>query len=395
MTGKAEAVQDETIVPSVAAGLSPFQPFSPKSEHSSVAVSSSSSARVKIRLARLQAEAQEKERRREYVFQLAVKRMEIEAEREVRLRRLELELRPRQETAPLRVTETGESSVSPHLSKPHSDITKVIAILPQFRESEVDAYFAAFERIVTSLRWPRDMWALMLQCKLSGKAQEVCTALSVEEGLNYETVKAAILRAYELVPEAYRQKFREFRKSASQSFVEFAREKTGLFEKWLAANQVTEFSSLKELILLEEFKRCVPERVKMYLNEQKVVSIATAAVMAEEFMLTHKHTFTLSDQSLRSSARKQTESVGRTQNSPVKETRECFYCHKPGHVIANCLALKAKQERIVKPRSSSINLVNTRVISSANELESVFQPFILSGSVSIPESQASGNKNST
>ncbi|KAJ8369725.1 hypothetical protein SKAU_G00097530 [Synaphobranchus kaupii] len=51
------------------------------------------------------------------------------------------------------------------------------------------------------------------------------------KSLDYEVVKAAILRAYELVPEAYRQKFRGFRKSDSQTFVEFAREKERMW-RW-------------------------------------------------------------------------------------------------------------------------------------------------------------------
>ncbi len=45
---------------------------------------------------------------------------------------------------------------------------------------------------------------MLLQCKLTGKAQEVCTSLSLEDSLNYDMVKAAIFRTYELVPEAYR-----------------------------------------------------------------------------------------------------------------------------------------------------------------------------------------------
>ncbi len=46
-----------------------------------------------------------------------------------------------------------------------------------------------------------------------GKALEVFSALSVEDSLNYDTVKLAILRACELVPEAYRQKFRGHKKN--------------------------------------------------------------------------------------------------------------------------------------------------------------------------------------
>lgn len=39
--------------------------------------------------------------------------------------------------------------------------------------------------------------------------------------LDYDKVKAAVLRVYELVPEAYRQKFRKFRKSEHQTYCEF------------------------------------------------------------------------------------------------------------------------------------------------------------------------------
>lgn len=46
-----------------------------------------------------------------------------------------------------------------------------------------------------------------LQCKLTGKAQQACSSLSVEDSLIYEKVKGDVLRAYELVPKAYRQRF--------------------------------------------------------------------------------------------------------------------------------------------------------------------------------------------
>ncbi len=57
----------------------------------------------------------------------------------------------------------------------------------------------------------------------------MCSALSTEDSLDYDTVKAAVLRAYELVPEAYRQRFRSCSKSAKQTFVEFASKKKNAF----------------------------------------------------------------------------------------------------------------------------------------------------------------------
>ena len=85
------------------------------------------------------------------------------------------------------------------------------------------------------------------------------SALPLEDSFNYEVVKATVLRAYELVPEAYRQRFRSHRKSSSKTHVEFARDKGNLFDKWHAASKVTDFNSLRELILLEELKTAYPK----------------------------------------------------------------------------------------------------------------------------------------
>ncbi len=57
-------------------------------------------------------------------------------------------------------------------------------------------------------------------------------------------------------------------KIPSQTFVEFAREKTTLFEKWCAASKITKFEQLKELILVEEFNNCISEKIAVYLHEQ-------------------------------------------------------------------------------------------------------------------------------
>lgn len=65
-----------------------------------------------------------------------------------------------------------------------------------------------------------------------------------------------------------------------------------LFDKWCAASRVTTFEQLRELLLLEDFKSCVSENIVVYLNEQKVLSLTDAAVLADEFVLTHKTVFT-------------------------------------------------------------------------------------------------------
>ena len=97
-----------------------------------------------------------------------------------------------------------------------------------------------------------------MQSVLVGKAQEIYGSLSVEQSSNYEHVKEAILKAYELVPEAYRQKFRNYLKYDSKTHVEFAMEKENLFNRWCHFKEVVQdFEKLKQMVLLEAFKDMV------------------------------------------------------------------------------------------------------------------------------------------
>ena len=92
---------------------------------------------------------------------------------------------------------------------PHFDPTKYMKFVPQFREKEVDQYFLHFEKVATNLKWPKDKWTLLLQSVLVGKAREVFSAMTVQESTDYDKLKQKVFKAYELVPETYRQKHLE------------------------------------------------------------------------------------------------------------------------------------------------------------------------------------------
>ena len=105
--------------------------------------------------------------------------------------------------------------------------------------------------------------------------------------MDYTCLENAILKAYELVPEAYRQKFRNYCKQESETHVEFAHEKEVYFDRWCSSREVgTDFEKLRQIILIEEFKRCARDDIKTYLDEQKVEKS-----YADDYALTHKSTF--------------------------------------------------------------------------------------------------------
>lgn len=92
------------------------------------------------------------------------------------------------------------------------DVAGNLRLLPKFDERDPDTFFSLFERVAQSRRWPDADKILMLQCVFIGKAQEAYSALSPADSIDYVKVKAAVLKAYELVPEAYRQRFRNWEK---------------------------------------------------------------------------------------------------------------------------------------------------------------------------------------
>ena len=301
--------------------------------------------------------------------QLAAQLSEAEKARELRLAELkearelrELELKAEADKeAAAREHELKMATLGIHTPKDKSsafDPARNIRLVPPFQEKEVDKYFAHFEKVADSLNWPKESWVLLLQSVLVGKAQEIYGSLSVEQSSNYEHVKEAILKAYELVPEAYRQKFRNYLKYDSKTHVEFAREKENLFNRWCHSKEIgQDFKKLKQMVLFEEFKDKVWPDIRSHLDEQKVEELEKAAIMADDYALTHKMSSKSGNPQQkryhgsgnrenisrnmddRKRQGKSTENVGLvTKVEPLKPI-SCGHCGKPGHIITNCWKL--------------------------------------------------------
>ena len=159
----------------------------------------------KLEKMRLETQREEKERQeRERERQIQIQ--EREEERQFELEKLKLQ----QSNHPI-----GQSF----------DVIKNFQAVPSFQEDDVDMFFLHFEKLATNLNWPKDHWTILLHKAFVGKAREIFAQLSVEQSQKYEYVKDVVLRGYQLNPEAYRQKFRNYQRDISQTFVEFARVK--------------------------------------------------------------------------------------------------------------------------------------------------------------------------
>ena len=239
--------------------------------------------REKERKERMQREQIEKEER--------MQREQIEKEERMNREKLDFELKK------LKLEKVQENPVPSHV-KSEFDAAKNIRLVPKFQEKSVDKYFPQFEKIAANLKWPREFWPTLLQSVLIGKAAEVYSALSLAESSDYDKVKDTILKAYQLVPEAYRQRFRKYKKFENQTYVEFAREKEDLFDQWFRSKKIPDsYDNLRQLILIEEFKECVHQDLRSHLEDKNVKTLEEAAVLSDTYTLTHKKNFLSKTQS--------------------------------------------------------------------------------------------------
>ena len=236
------------------------------------------------------------------------------------------------------------------------DVLSNVRLMPKFSESDPDSFFLLFDRVAEAREWPDSVRTLMLSSVLTGRAQEVYSAMSSPECEDYVKVKDTILKAYERVPEFYRQRFRTWKKGYKQTHLEFVRDLKLFFSRWCTAAEVDDYDSLRELIVLEQFKNSVPERVATHISEQKVRKVLEAAAIADDYVLIHQNTnaaerrgqpahgsgtgvpaggFTGQSRTVQSGA----GNFGGFRSGD----KVCDVCHKRGHLRADCYSLKSSR----------------------------------------------------
>ena len=95
--------------------------------------------------------------------------------------------------------------------------------LPSFVDGkdDLDAYLQRFERFATTAKWEKTGWASKLSALLSGRALKVYSRLSEEAAQDYDRVKLALMKRYDLTEDGYRRKFRASKPEVDESPEQF------------------------------------------------------------------------------------------------------------------------------------------------------------------------------
>ena len=159
----------------------------------------------------------------------------------------------------------------------------------------------------------------------------------------------------------YKQKFRNCNKENEQTHVEFARTKEQLFDRWCFSKKIgSHHEKLRQLMLVEEFKRCINTDIKSFLDVKQVETLEAAARLADDYALTHKVSFInksnpsrrpfLPQSGSKHSPSNPSGSYSQTFTPKPKSSGEnkdqnplsqpiCNYCKKTGHIISECISV--------------------------------------------------------
>ena len=335
---------------------------------------------------RLQFELAERENAR-LKFQQEERFREVEREERARERQHEIHLLQLQQQQQ-QLLQQG----TPAPPVPQCDIAKYIKLIPNFSESDPEAFFREFESTASHFKWPAEHWVWLIKPKLVGKAITVCEG--IENNTDYDEVKKTIISSYSISTEGYRQAFRNLNKPINQTYTEFASEKLRKFRKWLKSACVTTYDELINLMVLEEFKRKVPYPIMVHITDKEETDLIKAAKVADVFSLIHRpgqKEKRPQERTVRSDAgsfQNQGKYVGQSQTLGIQNasgkpnTVICRYCRKEGHVVKDCpdprcKVAKGPSDTYTKP------IAATSVTSTLKQ--DIFKPFRSTGVVSLDQ----------
>ena len=241
------------------------------------------------------------------------------------------------------------------LTQPRETIKAKAPKIPAFNEGkdEMDSYLLRFERYATAQKWEPDTWATGLSALLQGKALDVYALMPKEDALNYDKLKVALLKRYELTEEGFKRKYKKCRPENGETFQQFTTRMKSYFTRWIDMASIEKsYEGLQDLILREQLTFICNRDLELFLREREPKSLEQASKLADQYKearyvdivsLTYKNnerSRSRSNSESRSRSRSPTRRGPNQGNQGYPRPRvRCYNCGGP-HVRRFCPQLK-------------------------------------------------------
>ena len=299
-------------------------------------------------------------------------RMEPEMETEKQRLEHEKEMEEKRLQVTLRELDLQEQSLKAK-GKPVDSETKeqkheVKYLLPKYVEGEdIDIFIRSFERLARLHKWPKAEWALRLVPQLTGKALDSYARLGEDDSNDYDVIKKAILKRYDLTASTYRDKFRACKQDPNETFREFYTRSLNYFEHWCQMERVGDnFRTLVDVIMREQLINSSSKDLQVWLKERKPKSVEEMIEFAEAYQSAHRGSVmnkVPTQNNPKDNKGKCQEQKTASVNSQGKSEKKCFLCHRTGHFISKCPLRKSTD----KEASTEKQLVGKQKLGQTQE----------------------------
>jgi len=219
---------------------------------------------------------------------------------------------------------------------------------------DIEHFLITFERIAVACQWPKEDWGFRLIPLLTGKARSAYVHMDFDESLDYDKVKCAILKKYDINPESYRQRFRSLNVEPDETPKELYVRLKELYGKWVQPRDKT-VDEIGEIIILEQYLRMLSPELQVWIKEHDPRTAAEAASLADVFVAARRKNPSWVCKSWKASKDFQKPVLAQQcprspiSKPPVKENRPlahgsgkslntvvCYLCGQEGHTKPAC-----------------------------------------------------------
>ena len=291
-----------------------------------------------IEMARIEGIAEQAERDRE------LKRTELETDKESKLSR-EIELEKLKHSFEMKHLELmGQLEVQRATFKTELEKQKSEKLahardpkLPYFEESKdkMDSYLSRFEKYATANKWDKNVWAAYLSALLKGRALDVYDRLSTEDAADYDKLKDALLKNFDMTERGLRKKFRYSRPERSETFIQFSSRLCSYLNKWLTMAKVEKsFEAVCDFMARDQFLDACSRELFVHLKPKAFENLDAMAKEADLFAERRGGVFSCVNKGQRDNNKAAAQSKPESKPSGKPEIK-CGICGK-GHLTIRC-----------------------------------------------------------